>query len=160
MQLVIAERHDTSCLIVGDGLAKDRLKQLIVKLGLDDFFVFTGRISHDIVPQYLSFADIGIACFPSLDYFNYASNIKVFEYLASGIPTNVSPTGDLPYYVDYGKAGIVADSNVATLSNTLTELLADDSKRKDISRYAKAYVKNFDWSRLANELINVYARLN
>lgn len=159
MQKVIKERRDTCCLIIGDGKIKNELEVLVRKLGLEEFFVFTGRIYHNLLPNFLSVSDLGLACFPSAELYNYASNIKVFEYLASGLPVIVSPTGDLPYYIDYGRAGIVSQPDFDHLSKALLKLLSDDRKRKSIGIHAKEYAKNFDWETLTKNLLNVYSQL-
>jgi glycosyltransferase involved in cell wall biosynthesis len=125
-------------------------------LEIDESVRFVGKIPHDLMPQFLSVGDIGFACFPDSEYLHYVSNIKVFEYMAAGIPAIVSPTGDLPYYVDYGHAGIISQSDENCLSGELISLLRDNKKRKRLGAYSKQYVTNFDWQVLTQKLIEVY----
>jgi glycosyltransferase involved in cell wall biosynthesis len=159
MQNIVNEKKNVSCLIVGDGIARQSLQHLGNSLNLRDFVVFAGKVPHSMVPRFLSISDIGFACFPKLDYFNYASNIKVFEYMASGVPAVVSPTGDLPYYIDYGRAGVVSNSDVTNLSNVLISLLTDERKRKKLGSYAKKYAVNFDWTVLTQKLVDTYMKI-
>jgi glycosyltransferase involved in cell wall biosynthesis len=112
-----------------------------------------------MVPRFLSISDVGFACFPKLDYFKYASNIKVFEYMAAGVPPIVSPDGDLPFYVDYGRSGVITSPDITRLSYTLVALLSDERKRKKLADNAKEYVKNFDWEALTTKLINTYNKI-
>jgi glycosyltransferase involved in cell wall biosynthesis len=156
---VVKEKKDTSCLIIGDGTARESLQQLVHRLGLEEFVVFTGKVAHDEIPKFLSISDIGFACFPELDYLRFVSNIKVFEYMASGVPVVVSPIGDLPFYVDYGRAGVVTKPDADELSKVLVDLLSDDKKRRRLSGHAKKYVENFDWTVLTERLLRVYERL-
>lgn len=156
MQKVVSQKKGISCLIVGDGSAKQSLQQLTKRLGLEECVVFTGRVPHAMVPRFLSVSDLGFACFPNLDYLKYASNIKVFEYMAAGVPAIVNSNGDLPFYVDYGSAGLIADPSVDNLSRAVVDVLSDDKRCRRLSTNAKAYVKNFDWYVLAKELFSVY----
>jgi len=159
MREVVKERKDVSCLIMGDGVARQNLQQLVHKLNLEDYAVFTGRVPHAVVPKFLTICDIGFSCFPELDYLRFSSNIKVFEYMASGIPVVVSPEGDLPFYIDYGRAGVITKPDVNGLSKTLIDLLSDEKKRRRLGNHAKKYVRNFDWERLTEKLLEVYETL-
>jgi glycosyltransferase involved in cell wall biosynthesis len=156
----IAKERDVSCVIIGDGKARPRLESLTRKLGLNQHVVFVGHVQHVDVPKFLSISDIGYACFPRIDYIEAASNIKVFEYMASGIPPVVSPVGDLPYYVDFGNAGVITEYNVEDVSKALLCLLDDEKKRRKFGEYARRYVKdNFDWQVLTKRLLGIYEKL-
>lgn len=156
MQKIVAQRKDISCLIVGDGTAQKILKLQINTLGLDAYFAFTGKVPHLMVPRYLSLADLGFACFPKLDYFKYASNIKVFEYMASGVPAIVNSDGDMPMNVDFGRAGIVTEPDAQSLSESMLAVLSNEKLRRYLSSNSKAYVRNFDWTRLTDRLLETY----
>lgn len=159
MKLITREK-DVSCLIIGDGRARPYLENLACKLGLNQHVIFIGRVPHIDVPKFLSISDIGFACFPRIDYIAAASNIKVFEYMASGIPAVVSPVGDLSYYTDFGKAGVIAEYNVKDVSRALLDLLDDDKKRKRLGEHARKYVRNnFDWQVLTERVLSVYEKL-
>jgi len=159
MQEVVKERKDASCLIVGDGTARGNLQQLVHNLDLEEFVIFAGQVVHAEIPKFLSISDIGFACFPEMDYLRFVSNIKVFEYMASGIPVVVNSVGDLPFYVDYGRAGVITKPDANELSKALVDLLSDDRKRRRLANHAKKYVKNFDWTMLTEKLLEVYERI-
>lgn len=156
MQKVVTQKKNVSCLIVGDGTAKRSLEQLTKYLGLNGHVTFTGRVPHSMVSRFLSVSDLGFACFPKLDYLKYASNIKIFEYMAAGVPAIVNSAGDLPYYVDYGKAGVIVDSGAEILSGAIIDILSDEKKYRKLVNHAKVYVKNFDWAVLTQKLSTVY----
>jgi glycosyltransferase involved in cell wall biosynthesis len=159
MRKVVNQIRNVSCLIVGDGKARANIQSLANNLGLTQNFVFTGQVPHSMVPQFLSIADIGFACFPPNAYFTYASNIKVFEYMAAGLPVIVNPNGDLPLYIDYGKAGIICNPTVQELSENYVRLLQDEKKQKALAYHARVHVKNFDWDVLANRLLGAYTNM-
>jgi glycosyltransferase involved in cell wall biosynthesis len=160
MQSIATRRKDTSCLIIGDGLARRNLEILTHKLGISKRLLFIGKIPHSDVAKFLAISDIGIAYYPSLTWVGAASNIKVFEYMAAGLPVIVSETGDLPYYVDFGAAGVIARTDAEDLLTKLNELLEDDKIRKSLGEKARKRVKeNFDWQILTPKLENIYEKL-
>jgi glycosyltransferase involved in cell wall biosynthesis len=160
MELVVKERNDVSCMIIGDGTARSFFEQLTENLRLSDYVKFTGHIPYDDVARYLSVSDVGFACFPP-PLASTGGALKVFMYMASGLPVIVNPVGDLPYYIDFGKAGIVSQLNPQSLSVALLELLGDDTMRRKKGQYARAYVReNFDWSVLTTRLLKIYRDLS
>jgi glycosyltransferase involved in cell wall biosynthesis len=156
MRKVVDERKDVSCLIVGDGAARQSLQALANSLGLQEHVVFAGKVDHAAVPRFLSVSDLGFACFPRLEYLRYVSNIKVFEYLAAGVPAIVSSTGDLPSYIDYGNAGKVVEPNPSDLAKAMLELLGDQKTLRRLSCNGREHVKRFDWKVLTQKLLQVY----
>lgn len=161
MELIAKQRQDTSYFIIGDGSTRPYLQELTTKLKLDEYVKFAGRVPHQVVPKLLSICDIGLHCFaPPIR--PYGGGLKISEYMASGLPVVVSCEfhGDLPYYLDFGKAGIIADFNINRLSSALIDLLNDDEKTKKLGAHAREFVKeNFDWKVLTEKLVCVYKTL-
>lgn len=158
MQKIVKYRKDTSCLIVGDGMAKPILQRLVKDLHLDEVVVFSGRVSNYMKINLLKISDLGFACFPELEYLRYASNMKVFEYMAAGLPVIVSPIGDLISYIDYGKAGLILDTKINDASTEILQLLSDNKKIRQLANHAEVFVKRFDWQVLTKKLVKIYTK--
>lgn len=159
IKLIINKRNDTSCMIIGDGIEKPFFVKLVKDLHLTDYVRFTGKIPYHLVAKYLSICDIGFACFtPPL--LNTGGALKVFMYMAAGLPVVVNPVGDLPFYIDYGNAGSLSQLDSISLANAFLDLLDKDNIRKQKGNHAKEYVrKNFDWAVLSSRLIQIYKGL-
>jgi glycosyltransferase involved in cell wall biosynthesis len=156
MELIVKERKDVSCMIIGDGTYKVFFEKLTISLDLSKFIKFTGRIPYKQVSSYLSVADIGFACFPP-PLTSAGGALKIFMYMASGLPVVVNPVGDLPYYIDFGRAGATSLLDQESLALTLLNLIGNDKERRQIGEHARTYVKqNFDWSVLTKRLFSVY----
>jgi glycosyltransferase involved in cell wall biosynthesis len=88
-------RSDVTALIVGDGDGRARLESLAAPFGRR--VIFTGRVAHDEVPDFLAAMDV--ASLPqSVDgvgSFRYTT--KLSEYLAAGLPV---VTGQIPLAYD------------------------------------------------------------
>jgi glycosyltransferase involved in cell wall biosynthesis len=91
-------RMDIVAVMIGDGPELGRVRQAAAGLEGEDGVQFTGALGHDRMPACLAAADIGVAPFDvaahaplALDF--YWSPLKIFEYMASGLPV-VAP--DIP----------------------------------------------------------------
>ena len=76
--------------------------------------VFTGALPHDRLPAALAAADIGVAPFDlgahaplSLGF--YWSPLKIFEYMAAGLPVVAPAIARIPSLVENGREGLLYD---------------------------------------------------
>jgi glycosyltransferase involved in cell wall biosynthesis len=74
-------------LIIGGGGIENELRKKVKELKLENKVIFTGVISYDELPEYLSVSDVLINPFESTLVTNLALPHKVLQYLAIGIPT-------------------------------------------------------------------------
>ena len=74
-------------LIIGGGEIENELRKKVKELNLENRVIFTGVISYDELPEYLSISDALINPFESTLVTNLALPHKVLQYLAIGIPT-------------------------------------------------------------------------
>jgi glycosyltransferase involved in cell wall biosynthesis len=79
-------RQDTHFLLVGGGAVLPELKDVIAKKHLGAFVTLTGQVSHDEVANCLSHADVGVAPDPKNAMNDNSTMIKIFEYMAFGLP--------------------------------------------------------------------------
>lgn len=79
-------RHDTHFALIGGGTMLPELRTTVTRKGLDPFVVFTGQVPHEEVVTYLSNADVGVAPDPKTTMNDNSTMIKIFEYMAFGLP--------------------------------------------------------------------------
>jgi len=96
---LIARIPNLRLLIVGDGVQRPKLEQMIRELGLGEQVKITGMVPHDDVPKWISQADIGVLTFPASGATRDIFPTKVLQYMACGKPVVANP---LPGLVDYG----------------------------------------------------------
>jgi glycosyltransferase involved in cell wall biosynthesis len=80
------KRQDTHFLFIGKGTMLPALQEMAAKKELDRFVTFTGQVPHDEVVNYLSNADVGVAPDPKTPMNDNSTMIKIFEYMALGLP--------------------------------------------------------------------------
>ena len=113
--------------------------------------VFVGRLSHGRMPACLAAADIGVAPFDveahgplQLDF--YWSPLKVFEYMAAGLPVIVPNIERLSKLCRDGREGFTYVANDADGLANAIERLADASNRDELGRAArKRVVEEYGW---------------
>ncbi len=82
----VKKRVDAKFVLVGGGTMLSELRTLAVQKGLDAYVTFTGQVRHDEVLQHLADADIGVAPDPKTAMNDRSTMIKIFEYMAFGLP--------------------------------------------------------------------------
>jgi glycosyltransferase involved in cell wall biosynthesis len=85
---------DLRLVVVGDGPAAPELVEQAERLGVAERLVMTGRLPHAEAVAVLRSADVGLAPYPDSGDFAF-SPLKVFEYLAAGLPVVASDLGQL-----------------------------------------------------------------
>ena len=80
------KREDTKFLLVGGGTMLPELQSIVVQKDLGSFVTFTGQVSHEEVMNYLSNSDVGVAPDPKTPMNDNSTMIKIFEYMAIGLP--------------------------------------------------------------------------
>ncbi|MGB7437318.1 MAG: glycosyltransferase family 4 protein [Candidatus Acidiferrum sp.] len=80
------KRKDTHFLLIGRGTMLPALQEMVAEKELNGFVTFTGQVPHEEVVSYLSNADVGVAPDPKTPMNDNSTMIKIFEYMALGLP--------------------------------------------------------------------------
>ena len=79
-------RRDTLFVLIGAGGEVPRLKAHATERDLNEYVKFTGALYGDDLLAYLATADVGVAPDPHNDLNDKLTMIKIFEYMAYGLP--------------------------------------------------------------------------
>jgi glycosyltransferase involved in cell wall biosynthesis len=113
--------------------------------------VITGPVPHAEMPAYLAAADIGVAPFDirahrplSLGF--YWSPLKIFEYMAAGLPVVAPAVDRIPTIVADGREGVLYDpAQPGALARAL-EALTDPAVRRRLGGAARERaVREYSW---------------
>ncbi|GAC1486822.1 MAG: glycosyltransferase family 4 protein [Pseudarthrobacter sp.] len=133
--------------IIGDGPRRDQLEHLASSLGVET--EFTGAVPPAAVPGLLHECDAAAAPYPAVESGgdDYFSPLKVYEYMAAGMPVIASSAGQIPSIVDHDRTGIlVPASEPEALASALTRLAADPELRERLGHEAREEaVRHFSW---------------
>lgn len=149
-------RKDIGAVFVGDGPELARVRAAAE--GLDSVLI-TGALPHQRMPAVFAGADIGVAPFDlgahaplSLGF--YWSPLKVFEYMASGLPVVAPAVSRLPALVESGREGLLyplpPESNDGAHAESLAralETLSDPAVRRAYGMAARERaLREYSWS--------------
>jgi glycosyltransferase involved in cell wall biosynthesis len=117
-------------LIVGDGVASERLRQMAVDHGLDNLHVHPA-ISKAAVRALLLRSDACLMQAAASDHFKYGfSPNKLFDYFAAAKPVLIS--SDLPTLVDESRAGIrYAPGDPVALAQAIARIATTNAPERE-----------------------------
>jgi D-inositol-3-phosphate glycosyltransferase len=133
----------------------ERLKTLSHKLGIEDVIIFAGKRGQDSLPYYYSAAEVVVM--PS----HYESfGMVALEAMACGTPMIASEVGGLRYLIKEGETGyFVPMQNPEILAERMRTLLLNGKLRHEMGMKAAEYARDYDWSIIAREIIDVYKKM-
>ena len=145
-------------LLVGDGPERPGLERLVAELGLQGAVELTGALDADQVPAQLARMDVAVAPYPATAGF-YFSPLKIYEYLAAGVPVVASDAGHLPALLSSaaGPLGVTypAGSTVA-LAAAIDRLRRRPGLRAALAaRGRAAAVRDHDWSSVVDRILEL-----
>jgi glycosyltransferase involved in cell wall biosynthesis len=144
----------TRLLLVGDGKERDRLNQEIAAKKLESAVDFTGAVSPETVPHWLAQMDVAVAPYPPSEDF-YFSPLKVYEYMAAGLPVVASNIGQIPEVIEDGVNGLlVTPGDGAALANALEYLWRSPLLRRRLGDAARAKIlQHHTWERVVAKIL-------
>ncbi len=138
--LLSKKAPDTRLLVVGDGPEKENLVKDLESRNLLGSSEFTGMVAPSEIPGLLASMDVGVAPYPNMDGF-YFSPLKVYEYMAAGLPVVASSLGDLSELIQDGVDGfLVAPGDSVALAAVLDRLRSDRDLRIRMGSAARSKV--------------------
>jgi len=158
----LAVRHqDVQMIVVGDGPLRRELEAEFGTRGMSSRVIFTGAIPHEEVPRLIRLFDLALAPYPALDHSFYFSPLKLFEYMACGVPAVAANLGQIAEVVRDGKNGLLYSAgDVDALAAGCERLLASPSLRLALGQAAAKLVHTgFTWDQNAARVIELAGEL-
>ncbi len=154
---LLSERvPNAKLLIVGDGPERENLSAQLAAKGLDTHTQFTGAVSPEQIPQLLAKMDVAVAPYAAQSDF-YFSPLKVYEYMAAGLPVVVSGVGQLVDLIDPGVNGILCPPGDAiALTNALETLWRSPTLRYSLGQAARnTVIAHHTWDAIAQKILHI-----
>jgi glycosyltransferase involved in cell wall biosynthesis len=148
-------------LIAGDGPERGRLNELVAALParIASSIDFLGVIPHAAIPRLL--ATVNAAVVPGAPSSGaYFSPLKLFEYMAAGVPVVAARFGQIPSLVQHGVTGLLYEpGDTRGLMNALLKLRTDQKLAAFLGE--RAHREVFDrhtWDRRCDSILELVER--
>jgi glycosyltransferase involved in cell wall biosynthesis len=139
------DTHDLHLLVIGNGEGAAR-----VTGRLNDRVTVTGAVEPGRVPELLAAVDIAVH--PGVT--DYASPIKVFEYMAQGLAIVAPDRPNIREILDHECAALFEPDNPAAFDAAVLQLCKDPERRRSLGSAARARLLDLDltWDRAAGQV--------
>lgn len=155
---LLGSSADWRLLVVGDGPLRDHLRAR-ADAELAGLVEFTGALPNSEVAAQLRRMDLGCAPYPEQEDF-YFSPLKLYEYLAAGLPIVASEIGQIGDILDGGRLGrLVPPGDAAALAGALADLRHDLTSRERLSRATRiAAERRHTWTTVVRSALDLALR--
>ena len=146
-------------LVVGDGPERAFLEDDLAARGLAQTAHLTGAVEPDEVPGLLASMDVAVAPYTGEGAF-YFSPLKVYEYMAAGLPVVAGKIGQLDGLIVDGVNGLLVEpGNPAALAGALHVLKNNVMLRERLGRAARETVlRGHTWDAVAAKILTLAGR--
>jgi glycosyltransferase involved in cell wall biosynthesis len=143
-------------LIVGDGPERTQVERLLEEHGVLKHTQMTGKVPSWDVPGLLTSMDVAAAPYHGLADF-YFSPLKVYEYLASGVPVVTSRIGQLATLIRDNQTGLLCrPDDPEELASALERLHKDPELCSRLGQQGRAQVlSNHSWQSVVDRILKL-----
>ena len=153
----LARQHENvRLLVVGDGPGLPLLRGELGDRNLLEMSQLTGAVAPDDVPALLASMTVAVAPYERDGDF-YFSPLKVFEYMATGLPIVATAIGQLAGIIEHGVTGLLSPpADPDALAAALDRLYHDAGLRAHLGRGARACaVRDHGWNSVCKRLLAI-----
>ncbi|MFZ5822127.1 MAG: glycosyltransferase family 4 protein [Chloroflexota bacterium] len=128
--------------VVGDGPMRATWEEQAAQFELQEYTCFTGRVSWDQIPPYIAGFDLGFMGNAKMEIGEmYHSPLKLYEYMAMGLPVIASSYEDAKKMINHGEQGyLFSPSDKDDLKQILRQAYKDQCRWKEIGMAAREKV--------------------
>jgi 1,2-diacylglycerol 3-alpha-glucosyltransferase len=144
---------DTKFVLVGDGPAKDSLREQAIKLGISDKIIFTGPIPWEKIALYYSIGDVFVNASTT-----ETQGLTFIEAMASGVPVVAKYAHNLAEFIHHNENGLLVrferDFSKSIVSVLKNPVLANKLRQNGFITSTQNSSKEF-----GDKLIEVYTQV-
>jgi glycosyltransferase involved in cell wall biosynthesis len=145
-QVPMAEFH-----IYGDGNDQDYFESLVSELGMQDRIFFKGGAPMNEIAEIIADADLGIEPKRDESFSGEALSMKIFEFMAAGVPVIASNTKIHRYYFNDSVLKFFKAGDENELAECMLLLIRDGDLRKQLVSNASQFLDEYLWEKRKND---------
>lgn len=161
LNILVVKNINIKLLLVGyfnNSRDEKIIQKIISEKNLTSFVHFTGRLEHSQIPELMRNALAGLLFLKPISRYQKAEPIKLFEYMASGIPVVSYDYSGVKNIIKYQRCGIVVPPlNVNEAAESVIYLFNNPSMAADMGiKGVEAFQKYYNWDICEKRLQKVY----
>ena len=123
--------------------------------------VFAGYLSHSKVMEYINMSRLGLSLLQPTPRYEKAVPIKLFEYMACGLPVVASNFPEIRKVVKEADCGILVDpTSVDEIADAILYLLEHPEEAERMGDSGRRAVEEkYNWEKMEEKLLKLYRRL-
>jgi glycosyltransferase involved in cell wall biosynthesis len=154
----VREIPGVKLLIVGDGVQRPKLEQIIAGLGLEKQVIITGFQPYRTMPEYINMAAVCINTFQPTEENMDIFPAKMLQYVACGKATVATALRGITTLLPGETHGVVYAKSPADMVPEVIALLKDPEKRRRLGEAGAGQVRGkWSYDKIAEELENILA---
>jgi glycosyltransferase involved in cell wall biosynthesis len=145
--------------LLGEGVEKQRIKDMVAKHGLSNFIFIPSKPNSD-VPDFLSLANACLVYLRKNDLYEITVPCKTYEYMAMAKPVIMGVKGEALRLIEAGKCGIgVEPESPQDLAKAILELNRDRNLAMEMGARGRRYLlANFKKETIVSRYIDLLRR--
>ena len=121
----------------------------------EEQYRIVGHVSQVLVPTYLKACDVLVMNYPALGhYVHYMSPLKLFEYMASGVPIVSTDLPSIRDILNESNALLVPPDSRQALAGGIMTLLDDPARAAALAAQALQDVQQYSWQKRAQSILD------
>ncbi len=149
----LAELPTAVLAVAGEGEVRAGLEQRARDLAVADRVSWVGQLPHHLIPGFLAALDAAVLPYPVLAGFSF-SPLKLYEYLAAGVPIVASDLGQIRTTLEGGRWGaLVQPGDPSALAEGIRAVLAGPIRAGEIAAAGRRLaLQEHTWEQRAHSL--------
>lgn len=155
---ILEKEPDTTFLIVGDGILKEKLITLADSLNVSRNYIFTGSVPYGQVSMYINACEVCVV--PKRPLKSGYSPLKLYEYMACGKPVIASRVDGFEVLEQINSGLLVNPEDPKEFSTAILQLLSDPYLREKMGFNGRNYVqKSQSWKAVSEKVLDIFEDL-
>ncbi len=153
---VAKEIPDSFLLLVGVNREEvSKIENMIESRGISrDNYKLVEHVHHSEAIKYEKAADVLVMSYPNIKHYQlYMSPLKMFEYMAAGVPIVASDLPAIREILNEDNSVLVESDNREKLVEGIRKILQDQELAEKIAKQAFLDVKNYTWQKRAKKIL-------
>ena len=149
----LAELPAAALVVAGEGEVRGGLEKRAGRVGVADRMLWMEQLPHHLIPGFLAALDVAVLPYPALAGFSF-SPLKLYEYLAAGVPVVASDLGQIRAVLGGGRLGtLVRPGDPSALAEGIRRVLADPIGTGEMAAAARRVaLREHTWEQRARAL--------